>query len=101
MLAPKQRPKAIIHLTGGAFAAAAPNIVVRGARRALTNCHAPRCAQYSLLGHLLSNAGYTVIATPFAVTFQHAACTQQVHEVLAATASMRHMRSPLGKAHTP
>lgn len=34
-----------------------------------------------MLGHLLSNAGYTVIATPFAVTFQHAICTQQVHEV--------------------
>lgn len=53
ILAPKQKPKAIVHLTGGAFAAAAPNLVVRQpaqhtrvhhyhSTRCLGTCLAPR-----------------------------------------------------------
>lgn len=37
--------------------------------------------QYPLLSHLLSNAGYTVVATPFAVTFNHVECAKALHEV--------------------
>jgi len=37
--------------------------------------------QYPLLMRLLSDGGYTVVATPYAVTFQHAECALAVQQV--------------------
>ena len=36
---------------------------------------------YPLLLRLLAEAGYTLICTPYAVTFQHMACAEQVQQV--------------------
>jgi len=49
----RQKPKGVIHFLGGAFAGAAPQVV------------------YSLFLDLLAERGYTVVATPYAVTFRH------------------------------
>jgi hypothetical protein len=38
-------------------------------------------AQYGLLIQMMADAGYTVISTPFAVTFKHTDCAAAVHEV--------------------
>ena len=38
-------------------------------------------AQYGLLIQMMAAAGYTVISTPFAVTFKHTDCAAAVHEV--------------------
>ena len=37
--------------------------------------------QYGLLIQMMADAGYTVISTPFAVTFKHTDCAAAVHEV--------------------
>ena len=63
--APLGRPRGIVHFIGGAFAGAAPQLL------------------YPLLIELLTEAGYTVISTPFAVTFKHLECAQLVHQVCA------------------
>ena len=39
------------------------------------------CLQYGLLIQMMADAGYTVISTPFAVTFKHTDCAAAVHEV--------------------
>ncbi len=35
---------------------------------------------YSVLLELMASAGYTVIATPYAVTFKHLDCAEMVHQ---------------------
>ena len=37
--------------------------------------------QYGVLIRLLAEAGYTVISTPYAVTFKHTDCAEAVQEV--------------------
>ncbi|KAK9806903.1 hypothetical protein WJX72_006952 [[Myrmecia] bisecta] len=60
--APVGRPRGIVHFIGGAFAGAAPQLL------------------YPLLIELITEAGFTVISTPFAVTFKHLDCAQLVHK---------------------
>lgn len=57
------RPKATVHFLGGAFAGASPQLI------------------YPLLLQTLAKAGYTVISTPYAVTFKHLDCARNVHDV--------------------
>lgn len=57
------RPKATVHFLGGAFAGASPQLI------------------YPLLLQTLARAGYTVISTPYAVTFKHLDCARSVHDV--------------------
>ena len=58
---PRSRPtKGVIHFVGGAFAGASPAL------------------GYGLLLSLLADGGYTVIATPFAVSFRHAEAAGKV-----------------------
>lgn len=47
------RPKGIVHMVGGAFVGAAPQIA------------------YSLLMDEISKGGYTVVTTPFKLSFKH------------------------------
>jgi hypothetical protein len=54
------RTKGVVHFLGGAFAGAAPQLL------------------YNSFVELLADAGYTVIATPYKVTFRHDACARQV-----------------------
>jgi len=49
-----------VHFLGGAFAGAAPQLL------------------YNSFVELLADAGYTVVATPYKVTFQHDVCARQV-----------------------
>ena len=56
------RPRGTVHFLGGAFAGAAPQVA------------------YSLLLQLLAEAGYTCVATPYAVTFQHLICASAVQQ---------------------
>lgn len=50
----------------------------------------PPTVQYPLLLTRLADAGYTCVATPFAVTFNHVACARDVHAAfLAAVAQLR------------
>ena len=58
-----QRPKGVVHFLGGAFAGAAPQLA------------------YQFLINWVANAGYTVVATPYAVTFRHLDCAARVHQV--------------------
>eukprot|EP01025_Chloroclados_australasicus_P029359 TRINITY_DN2933_c0_g1_i1.p2 TRINITY_DN2933_c0_g1~~TRINITY_DN2933_c0_g1_i1.p2 ORF type:complete len:338 (-),score=25.52 TRINITY_DN2933_c0_g1_i1:281-1294(-) len=55
-------PKGIIHFVGGAFVGAAPGL------------------SYSLMIELLNQAGYSVISTPYALTFQHGECARQLRQ---------------------
>ncbi len=57
------QPRAVCHFIGGAFAGAAPQVV------------------YNLLLEILADSGYTVVATPYAVTFRHADCAAAVKQV--------------------
>eukprot|EP00878_Enallax_costatus_P040893 GHUV01047301.1.p1 GENE.GHUV01047301.1~~GHUV01047301.1.p1 ORF type:complete len:166 (+),score=30.66 GHUV01047301.1:136-633(+) len=57
------RVKGIIHFLGGAFAGAAPQIL------------------YNSFVEQLADAGYTTIATPYAVTFRHDQCAKQVRQM--------------------
>ena len=52
-----------MHFLGGAFAGASPQLI------------------YPLLLQLLARAGYTVISTPYAVTFKHLVCAGAVQKV--------------------
>jgi hypothetical protein len=56
-------PKGIVHFLGGAFAGASPELV------------------YPLLLQMVGDAGYTVISTPYPVTFKHVECADMVHKV--------------------
>jgi acetyl esterase/lipase len=56
-------PKGIVHFLGGAFAGASPELV------------------YPLLLQIVSEAGYTVVSTPYPVTFKHVECAAAVHQV--------------------
>ena len=56
------RPRGTVHFLGGAFAGAAPQVA------------------YALLLQLLAEAGYTCVATPYAVTFQHLVCASAVQQ---------------------
>ena len=49
--------------------------------------------QYSVLITLLAEAGYTVISTPYAVTFKHTDCAGAVQEV--STAAEMHCSGSL------
>ncbi|GFR42362.1 hypothetical protein Agub_g3058, partial [Astrephomene gubernaculifera] len=62
VVAPPYRPKGVVHFLGGAFAGAAPQLA------------------YHLLLDSLAAAGYTVIATPYALTFRHDQCAQAVRQ---------------------
>jgi hypothetical protein len=59
------RTKGVVHFLGGAFAGAAPQLL------------------YNSFVELLADAGYTVISTPYKVTFQHDKCARQVRRWLA------------------
>lgn len=50
----------MVHFLGGAFAGAAPQLF------------------YNSFIELLADSGYTVIATPYRVTFQHDVCARKV-----------------------
>ena len=52
-----------MHFLGGAFAGASPQLI------------------YPLLLQMLAQAGYTVVSTPYAVTFKHLECAGLVHQV--------------------
>ena len=56
------RNKATLHFLGGAFAGASPQLI------------------YPLLLQMLAQAGYTVVSTPYAVTFKHLDCARAVHQ---------------------
>lgn len=62
VLPPRGQSRGIIHFLGGAFVGSAPNLT------------------YPLLLRLLSEGGYSVVATPYAVTFQHAECCLAVRQ---------------------
>ncbi|KAG2439662.1 hypothetical protein HXX76_005012 [Chlamydomonas incerta] len=62
VVAPQYRSKGVVHFLGGAFAGAAPQVV------------------YSLLLDSIADAGYTAIATPYAVTFRHDDCARSVRQ---------------------
>ena len=57
----RSRPRGVIHFLGGAFVSAAPY------------------PAYSALLNYLADRGYTVILTPYAVTFQHDSCARSIH----------------------
>jgi len=59
-----QQPRGVVHFLGGAFAGAAPQLA------------------YQFLINWVADAGYTVVATPYAVTFRHLDCAARVHQVL-------------------
>ncbi len=88
------KPKGVVHFLGGAFAGAAPQV---SCCTLISPCIAhPRCSSpsvsnsiiddephqsqvvYSLLLELIASAGYTVVATPYAVTFQHLECADSL-----------------------
>lgn len=58
----RARTKGVCHFLGGAFAGAAPQVA------------------YNLFIALIADAGYTVISTPYAVTFKHADCARLVRQ---------------------
>jgi Protein of unknown function (DUF1350) len=60
LLPPDCATQGVVHLLGGAFAGAAPQLLYRG------------------LGEAVAGAGYTVVATPYAVTFRHDRCAAAV-----------------------
>lgn len=61
----KGAPKGIVHFLGGAFAGASPELV------------------YPLLLQIVGEAGYTIVSTPYPVTFKHVQCAAAVHQVCA------------------
>ena len=77
--APTVTPRGIVHFLGGAFAGAAPQLL------------------YPLLISLLAEAGFTVVATPYMVTFRHRGCAVAVHQA-SSTSTMHatHFSSGLG-----
>jgi len=70
----RRAAKGVVHFLGGAFAGAAPQVL------------------YSLFIDKLASAGYTVVAVPFAVTFQHLECTDRVAAQFEATLQEVRMR---------
>ncbi|GMH42059.1 hypothetical protein BSKO_09978 [Bryopsis sp. KO-2023] len=58
----KGEVKGVCHFLGGAFACAAPQVV------------------YPLMIDSITTSGYTVIATPFAITFKHQECATKLHK---------------------
>ena len=56
----RSRPRGIVHFLGGAFAGAAPYLF------------------YSSFIDRLADSGYTVVVTPYNVTFQHEICARNV-----------------------
>ena len=57
----RSRPRGIVHYLGGAFVGAAPYL------------------SYSSLIDRIADNGYTVVVTPYTVTFQHDRCAREVH----------------------
>jgi Protein of unknown function (DUF1350) len=57
----RARPRGIVHFLGGAFAGAAPYLF------------------YSSIIDRIADSGYTVVVTPYSVTFQHDRCARNVH----------------------
>jgi len=55
-----RKPRAVVHFLGGAFAGAAPQVA------------------YHLSIELLAEAGFTVVATPYRLTFKHLDCAQRM-----------------------
>eukprot|EP01023_Acetabularia_acetabulum_P043505 TRINITY_DN4345_c1_g1_i4.p1 TRINITY_DN4345_c1_g1~~TRINITY_DN4345_c1_g1_i4.p1 ORF type:complete len:383 (-),score=44.21 TRINITY_DN4345_c1_g1_i4:152-1225(-) len=53
-------PKGVVHFVGGAFVGAAPK------------------STYSLMIDIIAQAGYSVITTPYALTFQHGECARKL-----------------------
>jgi len=71
-----RRVRGVIHFVAGAFAGALPY------------------QSYGALLHRLADAGYTVIATPYAVTFEHKVCAECLHsDFLSALDDIRSMDS--------
>eukprot|EP00850_Spirogloea_muscicola_P007961 SM000041S15520 [mRNA] locus=s41:525235:528736:- [translate_table: standard] len=60
--APRGPPRALLNFLGGAFIGASPDVT------------------YSLLIELLVKEGYLVVATPYEVTFDHAASSRRIHD---------------------
>ncbi|KXZ45823.1 hypothetical protein GPECTOR_50g617 [Gonium pectorale] len=79
---PQLRSKGLVHFLGGAFAGAAPQVA------------------YGLLLDVVAAAGYTAIATPYAVTFRHDECARAVRSLF--LASVEELRNqPNGEALAP
>jgi hypothetical protein len=80
----RQRPRALVHFCGGAAAGAAPSLT------------------YGLLVDSLADGGYTVVCTPYNLTFHHDRCARAVHAAFgAAVAELRadrerHWAAPAG-----
>lgn len=72
------RCKGVVHFLGGAFVASVPHLT------------------YSKLLERLADGGYTCIATPYAVTFQHIECARAVTEAF--TGAVAQLRSGGGEA---
>ncbi|GIL85485.1 hypothetical protein Vretimale_13417 [Volvox reticuliferus] len=62
VVAPRYRSKGVVHFLGGAFAGAAPQVV------------------YGFILDAVAAAGYTAVATPYAVTFRHDECARGVRQ---------------------
>ncbi|GIL67641.1 hypothetical protein Vafri_20982 [Volvox africanus] len=62
VVAPRYRSKGVVHFLGGAFAGAAPQLV------------------YGFILDAVAAAGYTAVATPYAVTFRHDECARGVRQ---------------------
>ena len=58
----RSRPRGIVHFLGGAFAGAAPYLF------------------YPSLIDQIAEQGYTVVLTPYAITFRHDLCARTLHE---------------------
>eukprot|EP00242_Pyramimonas_sp_CCMP2087_P001582 CAMPEP_0198229510 /NCGR_PEP_ID=MMETSP1445-20131203/114162_1 /TAXON_ID=36898 /ORGANISM="Pyramimonas sp., Strain CCMP2087" /LENGTH=406 /DNA_ID=CAMNT_0043909973 /DNA_START=143 /DNA_END=1363 /DNA_ORIENTATION=+ len=64
VLKPEGRRVGVVHLLGGAFVGASPQV------------------SYSLLMEELANMGFIVIATPYDLTFDHCKCAEKVANML-------------------
>lgn len=83
VVAPPYRSKGVVHFLGGAFAGAAPQVV------------------YALLLDSLSAAGYTAIATPYAVTFRHDDCARAMRQQFLASVEELRRRPDRGADVAP
>lgn len=81
------RPKGVVHFIGGAFAGAAPNLF------------------YDVLIDKVASSGYTVISTPYAVSFQHDAtaryCQTSFNSALRTMQTTRSLTSLLPSLDCP
>ena len=65
-----KQPRGLVHFLGGAFAGAAPQLA------------------YQFLIKWIADAGFTVVATQYAVTFRHLDCAARVQQVPVSSVSV-------------